>query len=156
MSIRLTEAQIAAIKSLENAHGQITPGHVLRAARDRRSPLHSLFDWSIKRAAEKWWLHQARVIIGAVQIQITTETFSYKASAYVRDTTTEGQGYRSTIALRSDTTSARESLIYTLETAAGHLRRALDLAVPLGLSQEVDVLLARVAGVQRIVRHKAA
>lgn len=118
--------------------------------------MHSLFDWSIKRAAEKWWLHQARVIIGAVQIQITTETFSYKASAYVRDTTTEGQGYRSTIALRSDTTSARESLIYTLETAAGHLRRALDLAVPLGLSQEVDVLLARVAGVQRIVRHKAA
>jgi hypothetical protein len=128
----------------------------VQAARDRRSPLHDLFDWSVKEAAEKWWLHQARVIIGAVEIHVTTEQFSYKASAYMRDTTADGQGYRSTVSLKADTPNARESLIFTLETAAGHLRRALDLAVPLGLAGEVDELLARVAGVQRVVRDRAA
>jgi len=128
----------------------------VKAARDRRSPLHDLFDWNVKAAAEKYWLHQARVVIGAVEIHVTTEQFSYKASAYMVDMTAEGQGYRSTVALKADTANARESLVYTLETAAGHLRRALDLAVPLGLSHEVDDLLQRIAGVQRIVSDRAA
>ena len=95
------------------------------------------------------------MILGAVEIHVTTEQFSYKTSAYMRDTT-EKEGYRSVVALKADTVNARESLIYTLETAAGHLRRALDLAMPLGLSREVDELLQRVAGVQRVVRNRAA
>jgi hypothetical protein len=128
----------------------------VQAARDRRNPLHDLFDWNVKSAAEKYWLHQARIVIGAVELHVTTEQFSYKASAYMVDTTADGQGYRSTVALKADTPNARESLIYTLETAAGHLRRALDLSVPLGLSGEIDELLLRVAGVQRVVRDRAA
>jgi hypothetical protein len=156
MSIRLTEAQVSAIKTLENEHGQITPRQVVQAARDRHSPLHDLFDWNVKTAAEKWWMHRARVIIGAVEIHVTTETFSYKTSAYMVDTTVDGQGYRATYALKGDTANARDSLIYTLETAAGHLRRALDLAVPLGLSGDIDDLLLRVAGVQRVVQNRAA
>ena len=128
----------------------------MQAARDRRNPLHDLFDWNVKSAAEKYWLHQARIVIGAVELHVTTEQFSYKASAYMVDTTADGQGYRSTVALKADTPNARESLIYTLETAAGHLRRALDLSVPLGLSGEIDELLLRVAGVQRVVRDRAA
>jgi hypothetical protein len=54
--------------------------------------------------------------------------------------------------LRSDPASARQSLIYTLEVAAGHLRRAQDIAQPLGLQGEVDQLLAQVMGVQRLIK----
>jgi hypothetical protein len=57
--------------------------------------------------------------------------------------------------MQRDPAQARESLVYTLETAAGHLRRAYDLAVPLGLSKEIDRLLAQIAGVARIVKVKA-
>ena len=154
--LKLTQPQLAAIKRLENENGQLQPKQIVEAARSVKSPLHDLFDWNLKRAAEHWWLHRARVILQSVTIQVTTQEFTYKASAYMVDMSVEGQGYRSVVALRSDAENARESLVYTLEIAAGHIRRALDLAMPLGLSQEVDDLLARIASVQRIATTKAA
>lgn len=154
--MKLTQAQIAAIKALENSRGQITPRQVVQAAKNKRSPLHPLFNWDLRRAAEHWWEHRARVILSAPVLQVQTQEFSYKTSAYIIDTEAEGQGYRSVVALKNDPASARESLVYTLEVAAGHLRRAMDLAAPLGLSKEIDKLLARIAGVQRIAQKKAA
>jgi hypothetical protein len=154
--MRLTRAQIAAIRSLENSRGQITPRQVVTAAKNKRNPLHSLFDWNVQQAAEHWWMHRARVVIGAVTIQVSTKQFDYKASAYMVDTSVDGQGYRSVAALKTDEANARESLIYTLEMAAGHVRRSLDLAAPLGLANEIDHLLHEIAGVQRVVTNKAA
>jgi hypothetical protein len=151
----LTRAQRAAVKALENKRGQIKPRQIVEAARNKQSPLHELFDWDVAASAEKWWLHRARVILGAVTIQVSTKEFTYKTSAYMVDTTVEGQGYRSVAALKTDSESARESLIYTLEMAAGHLRRSLDLAAPLGLSQEIDHLLHEIAGVQRVITKAA-
>jgi len=154
--MRLTQAQTARIQALENAKGQVTPKRVLDDARKVSSPLHALFDWTMKSAAEKWWLHQARLIIGAVRVQITTSETVYRAPCYVVDTTIAGSGYRSIATITDDPESARESLIYTLDVAAGHIRRAYDLAGPLGLQGEIDALLKQVAGVQRIVGKKAA
>jgi hypothetical protein len=154
--MRLTRAQIAAIRTLENRRGQLTPRQVVAAAKHKDSPLHALFDWDVQQSAERWWLHRARVIIGAVTVQVETQEFSYKASAYMVDMSVEGQGYRSVAALKTDEANARESLIYTLEMAAGHLRRSLDLAAPLGLSKEIDRLLREIAGVQRVITTKAA
>jgi len=155
--VKLTEAQVAAIKALENEAGRLTPRLVLEAAKSKTSPLHDLFNWDTKKAAERWWLHRARRILASVHYQFQTQDFAVRAVAYVRDPETKGaQGYRSTVSLRDDKAAARESLVYTLEVAAGHLRRALDLAAPLGLSGEVDALLESVVGVQRIIRSKAA
>ena len=72
----------------------------------------------------------------------------------VKDPDTK-DGYRAVTALRENPNSARESLIYALETAAGHLRRAYDLAEPLGLQGEIDRLVEQVAGVQRLLRTAA-
>jgi len=60
--MKLTQAQIARIKSLENRKGQISARKVLDDAKDDKSPLHSLFNWDLKQAAEKWWLHRAHWI----------------------------------------------------------------------------------------------
>ncbi len=154
--MKLTQAQLARIKTLENSKGQLTARRVLDDARHVRSPLHALFNWDVKHAAERWWLHQARLVIGAVSIQVTHHETVIKAPFYVVDTSVKGDGYRSVVALKTDTESARESLIYTLEMAAGQLRRAYDLAAPLGLAKDVDALLAQIAGVTRIVRERAA
>jgi hypothetical protein len=154
--MKLTQAQIKRIKALENRRGQVTPRRVIEDAKSPKSPLHELFTWSEGEAAEKWWLHQARLIIGAVRVMVTNETHSYRVSGYVVDTTMEGSGYRSTAAITSDPESARESLVYTLEVAAGHVKRAFDLSGPLGLAKEVDALLAQIAGVQRLARSKKA
>lgn len=154
--MRLTQAQIAAIRALENANGQITPRQVVQAAKDKRSPLHKLFDWDKTTAAEKWWLHRARTIIGAVTVQVTTQEHVAKSPFYVVDTTMPGQGYRAVPKIKDDPDSARESLIYTLEVASGHLRRAMDLATPLGLSKQIDRLILQITGLQRAVNGKKA
>lgn len=154
--MKLTQAQIARIKELENRKGQLTARRLLDDAKKPRSPLHSLFNWDIQHAAERWWLHRARCIIGAVTIQVTHQDTVVKAPCYVVDTTRKGDGYRSVVSMKADTDSARESLVYTLETAAGHLRSAYDLAGPLGLQNEIDRLLASVAGVVKIAQKKSA
>ena len=148
--MKLTHAQLARIKTLENRKGQISARQVVADAKQPRSPLHSLFNWDLRHAAEHWWLQRARLIIGAVTIQVTHHHAVIKTPCYIVDTSTKNGGYRSLVALKADTVSARESLIYTLEVAAGHLRRAYDLAWPLGCQEQIDALLAQIAGVKRI------
>jgi hypothetical protein len=156
--VKLTQAQLAHIKTLE-IRGRITAKRLLADARKPSSPLHSLpvfHGWDAKHATEKWWLHCCRLIIGAVTVQVTHNHTVLKSPVYVVDTSVKGEGYRSIVSMKNDPAAARESLIYTLETAAGHLRRAYDLAAPLGLTKEIDALLAQIAGVARIVAKKAA
>lgn len=157
--MKLTQTQRAHIKSLEDRKGRLTAKRLLADARQPESPLHSLpvfKNWDVEHATEKWWLHCARLVIASVTIQVTHNDTVLKTPVYIVDTDTKGDGYRSVVSLKADTPSARESLVYTLEVAAGHLRRAYDLAVPLGLGKSIDALLAQVAGVKRIAEGKKA
>jgi hypothetical protein len=159
--MKLTQAQLARIKSLEDAEGGISARRLLADAQQPSSPLHTLSvfgGWDRKKASEKHWLYCAQLVIGSVTYQYTHNHEVVKAVAYVVDPAMKGSGggYRNVQSLKSDPPSARESLVYTLETAAGHLRRAYDLAVPLGCAKEIDALLAQIAGVQRIMQRKKA
>lgn len=151
--MRLTKQQVARLRALESTDGRLTAQRVVQDARHARSPLHRLFNWNTKHAAERWWLHRAREIIGAVTVVITNETTTIRSPVYVH--LPEEKGYQTVAMLRSDPNQARESLIYTLEMASGHLRRALDLAAPLGLQNQVDALIAEIVGVQRVIRQAA-
>lgn len=151
--MKLTDEQIERLKSLESDGRRLTPAAVVEDARLKSSPLHGLFEWNTRKAAEHQWMQTAREIIGAVSVQYTTQQFSIKAVGYVRDPDAKGaQGYRHIEALKRDPQSSRESLVYTLEVAAGHLRRAYDLAVVLGMEHDIDALMSQVAGVQRQIR----
>lgn len=151
----LTPEQVERVRSLETENGQITPDRVIEDARSKSSPLHDLFEWDKSKAAMLHWIDQAREIIGAVRVVVTTTTSTVKAPLYVRDPEASGQGYRSVTALRADPEQARASLVYTLEVAAGHVRRACDLAEPLGLSSDIDGLLEQIVGVQRAIKAAA-
>lgn len=153
--MKLTQEQIDRIQSLEDERGQVTADRVVEDARSKSSPLHGLFEWDKSKAAAAYWIQQAREIIGAVRVVVTNNTSTVKAPVYVRDMAADGQGYRNVSSLRADPQQARESLIYTLDVAAGHVRRALDLAGPLGLSGEIDALIEHIVGVQRITKEAA-
>lgn len=154
--MKLTQEQIERIRSLEDQNGRITPEQVVDDAKDKRSPLHALFTWDKNKAAAAYWLEEARQILGAVRVLVTNETTTARVPVYMRDPDAHGaQGYRSVSALRANPDQARESLIYTLEVASGHLRRALDLAGPLGMSGEIDALIDQVIGVQRSLKAAA-
>jgi len=151
--MKLTKAQLDCLKGLEDKQGRISASRVVAHARKPSSPLHPLFPWNLKKAAMLHWIQRAREIIGHVTVLVQHETHEIKVPVYVRDRSVGGaQGYRSVIALRADPAAARESLVYTLEVAAGHVRRGLDLAGPLGLTREIDRLLAEIVGVQRIAK----
>jgi hypothetical protein len=68
--MKLTQAQLQRIRALESKAGRLSARRLLVDAKDRRSPLHSLFNWNLRQVAEKAWLHRAREIIGAVRIQV--------------------------------------------------------------------------------------
>lgn len=159
--MRLTQTQLAHIRTLEDKHGRLTARRVLADARKPKSPLHTLSvwrGWNVNRLAEIQLLHCARLVIGAVTYQETHHHRVITLPVYPVDPSSKasGGGYRNMVALRSDPDSARESLVYTLEVAAGHLRRAYDLAAPFGLTKAIDALLAQIVGVQRIAQKKAA
>lgn len=153
--MKLTKTQIAHIKTLEQER-KITPERVVTDAKRQNSPLHGLFNWNVRDAARQHWLHTARQIIGAVQYEIVRGETVELRPQYVNVPGTEGRGYQRVEAVREDRDQARRSLVYTLEVAAGHLQRALDLAGPLGLTREIDHLLSEIAGVQRIALKKKA
>lgn len=154
--MKLTSEQEEHVRSLADGNGRITPSVVVDDARQKSSPLHGLFEWDKGKAAMAHWIDQARVIIGAVRVVVTNETTTIKAPLYVRDPDAAGgQGYRSVVNLRSDPAKSRDALVYTLEVAAGHLRRAYEIAESLGLQAEVDGLLERVSGLQRTLRQAA-
>ena len=154
--MRLTTAQVEHLRTLEREGGRISPSDVVDDAKHKSSPLHGLFEWSKSLAAEKYWLVQAREILGAAKVLVETETYTTRGPVYVRDTSAGGgQGYQRVEVMRDDPDQARESLIYTLGVASGHLRRAYDLAEPLGLQAEIDHLVEQVVGVQRVLRRSA-
>lgn len=152
----LTKEQVERVRSLEDENGGITADVVVRDAKNRKSPLHGLFEWNREKAAAAYWLDQARAIIGAVRVVVTNETTVVRSPVYVRDPTIGNeQGYRSTTALRSDPEKAREALVMILRVAAGHVARALELAEPLGLSADVEGLIEEIVGLQRRAQQAA-
>lgn len=150
--MKLSDMQIAHVKAMEDERGGLTPAMVVADAKREESPLHGLFDWDQTKAAEAHWIDHAREVIRAVKIVVTTETTTVKAPHYVRDPDADGQGYRSVMALQRDPASARQALIDELTRAAGVVTRARNLALALGLEQEVDVMLQHILGLQMLLR----
>lgn len=147
--MKLTEEQIARVKSLEDEQGRLTASAVLADARKLDSPLNTLFDWDAAKAAEAHWLDCAREIVRTVKIVITTTETTIKAPYYVHDPDAKGEGYQAVPFLQRDEAASREAVTQELNRAAGSVTRARNLATALNMADEFDVLLDRLLGLQR-------
>lgn len=49
-----------------------TPEELVKAARNKRSPVHKLFEWNDRRAAHEHRLVQARVMVNSLEVEIIT------------------------------------------------------------------------------------
>jgi len=56
----------------KNKLKEISSKELLEDAKNTESPIHKYFDWNDTKAAEKYRLYQARLIINHVEITITT------------------------------------------------------------------------------------
>lgn len=154
----MTAAERTAIQERMDAlyakHGdRLTPAVVLREAKRADSPLHSQFEWDDTVAAKKWREEQARVLIRWVVFEERTETTVVRSVAYVRDPNAPvgKQGYIHVKDLRNDPTAARQALIYECTMIAGMLQRVRNIALVLGMADDVDEILAEVSALKAAV-----
>lgn len=151
--MKLTEAQIARVVSLEDDLNRITPDLVIEDAKRKDSPLHALFTWDKSEAALNWLRQEARAVIGAVMLHVTVNEVRLNTVRYVRDPDVKGneQGYRYVGAVARDPATARQAIINELTRMAGSMQRARELSVVLNMQADFDELVARIVGLQAML-----
>lgn len=56
------------LEKIEAKEGELTKENVLKAARAKSSKIHKCFEWDNEKAAEKFRLHQANLLIDSVVV----------------------------------------------------------------------------------------
>lgn len=123
--------------------GLLRPEDVVEAARSEASPLHPLFEWDAKKAANSYRIMQACTLIRRVRVEIVTTNLIADVKlvpAFGRNT--RDGGYATLDYLRKDDDMARGAAVAEFQKAAAALRRAQGLAVELGLGQEAHATIA--------------
>jgi len=58
------------LDGLSERYGQLTPAAVVEAAQPERSPIHDYFTWDNDEAAAAYRLHQARLLVNHVMVEV--------------------------------------------------------------------------------------
>jgi hypothetical protein len=141
----LSNAKIEFIKSLES-RGRIDAFKVIEAARSPDSPIHDEFEWDKDKAWEKYALGVAEALIRAVKVEIRVDHRTVSAVAYVKDPAqpkSTGTYMNITVAARNREKSLA-ILTVELSRVKSALKRAREVALVLGLEDELDEMLANV------------
>lgn len=158
MKPRLTKvlrADIDVILRTMAESAPITPERVVKAAENRRSPLHACFEWDNTKAAAAYRLEQARTLIRSVEVTVVVEDRPVEVCYFVRDPSKEAgqQGYVTLDQLRRDPSQARQHLQLEIGAVLASLRRAEEYARVLHMETEFDqvrtsvrTLAARIEG----------
>ena len=135
-----------AIDYLRNANGGVCPPSALvEEARPKASPLHPLFTWDNKTAAESWRRQEARQVINAV-VMIDERTEEVRP-AFLHITLTEDdelrEGYAPFDVVLSDEDSRRQVIDEALRYLNGFKRRFAHLSEFRPVLDVIDELQAR-------------
>jgi len=121
--------------------GVLTAEMVVEEAKKKSSPLHDLFEWDIKKAAEAHWVETARRVIRSVKVVITTDTRQVSTVYYVRDPDMDSgeQGYVSLPTLATDKERAKAAMASEFRRAIAAMERAQSIAEALDMHKEVEL-----------------
>lgn len=138
------------LTTLETERGQLTEKTVVEDARSPDSPLHGFFEWDDTRAAEAHRLSQARLLIRRVRIEVNVREVPLSINRYVRDPEPagEGGGYRNIINLRSEADIAREVVVSEMNRLVNAVKRAKQVAMVLGVSDDLSRIEEIVRGIE--------
>ena len=93
----------AALRAIAKRNGgRLVPEQVVESARPKSSPLHGRFTWDDGEAADKWRIHQARMLIN-VCVEVLGDGLS-KSPVFVSLSVDRGSGtgYRLTTTVMGD------------------------------------------------------
>lgn len=140
------------IRALER-DGRFTSQDLVDAARNKKHPMHSDFEWDNEIAGEAHRRSQARGYISAVRVQFNTTTKLVTAIGYVRDPEAGvGPGYVSVVKLKTEYDVAQEALAYEMTRLQAILERTREFAAALELEVEHDLVLNSVRDLASRIR----
>jgi len=134
------------LRKITSSAGKLTPEEVVNAARPDDHPLHRYFDWDDTAAAEKYRLYQARGLIRSVHIIYQVGHVRIRTVEIIRDPDVPAgqQGYRLVRNIQSDRAAARDAVLAEFARIESSLKRARDLAIVLGFSDQIDREVQRI------------
>lgn len=94
-SVKVTrdETVVQVMRQLEEQRGFVQPADLVQVAAPLDSPIHDMFEWDDTKAGVRYRLHQARMIINHVQVELVDDKRSdafYSAVVQVDDVPTRG------------------------------------------------------------------
>lgn len=113
----------------ESEDGRLTPEAVVERAKDRRSELHSMFEWDDQRAAERFRLSQARTIIHSIRVVKSDSGGTRVQRLYVhaKQSTVAQRGYLTIRQVNQDDDLARQVRERAVVDLRGWLNRYREL-----------------------------
>lgn len=140
------------LDDIQRRRGALRPRDVVEEARDPSHPLHDHFEWDDARAGQMYREQQARELLQTVYVRLRQGEVQLTVPNYVRDPRAPAteQGYVSVVKIRTERELAADAIRAEFERARSAMRRARDLAKALGMTEDVDGLLAeleRLAGI---------
>jgi hypothetical protein len=134
------------IRALADENGYIEPQTVVDAARRPSHPLHKDFDWNVQSAAQAHWLDTARKLIRYVRVEFVTRDLVINSVAYVSDPQRppKSKRYVDLTVAATQKGVAREILLDEMQRIVAQIRRARQICAVLGLTAQLDALLADV------------
>ena len=82
--------------SIQSKHGILTAEGVLKEAKKKKHPFHNHFDWDDTKAAKRWRLHQANMLISQATVTLT-EHEPKTVHAFISIKTDEGRQFVHTV-----------------------------------------------------------
>ena len=123
--------------------GEILPGHVVDDAKSSRSPLHDLFEWDDREAAQQHRLNQARWIMRQITVEITGDNKEARTTrAFVHVRTNDHKAYTSVTRAMSDKDLRAQVVRRALDELNGwrqRYRNYKELAAVFAALDEVEV-----------------
>ena len=106
------------IEELDREYGEVTPSLLLEDSRPETAVLHPLYEWNDEKAAEKYRLHQSKMIIGnlvVVRIDEQSEIPKVPVRAFVSvNDRNEKASYRPIVSVLADEASREQILANAL------------------------------------------
>lgn len=122
----------------------LTPEDVVDAARDPRSPLHTLFEWDNEHAANLWRRTKARLIIASIRVQYEAEETHQIAFVNVR---VSGERYYVPTSIAARNADLRSQMLQDARSGLqGWQRRYRDLA---GQGRAMDLVQEAITEIEQ-------
>jgi hypothetical protein len=145
----------AELNRLSGKTGKLKPEDVVKAASDPKSPLHDAFEWNDRKAGFMWRVHQARLLMGSLTMVVLVENRKLHVPIFVHDPSSKESQYIKTSKLKRDEENTRDLILEEFARAAGHLKRARDLAAVLRYDGDIDELLESLMSLEKEIRQDA-